>query len=155
MVGWIALALWMSGDSSAVRPKAFNHVRSAEAPIRSLIAEGYTRSATFRTLVDATEARSCVVYFASVSKLSESRQGALLHRSAGRGDTPILRVLLRTSLSRTETIAVIAHELQHVVETLSVASLQGGVSFTTGETEAAIAVTIRVREELRKPVFPN
>src|SRR4029453_14828820 len=59
MAGWIFLALWTSTNSIAVQPTTFKHVRSAEARIRERVADGYTRSATFKTIVDAVEKLSC------------------------------------------------------------------------------------------------
>ena len=62
MAPWMLLALLMSADSSVVQPLTLNHVRSEEPRFRDAIADGYARSATFRELVDATEALSCIVY---------------------------------------------------------------------------------------------
>jgi len=166
MAGWIVLALWMSRDSSAVHATGFDHVRSAESEIRVLIAEGYARSATFRQLVDTTEALPCIVYIATVVKLSQRMNGALLHEAAGRRDAPILRILLKTNLSREEAIAVIGHELQHVFEFVSQRPAAGGDEFEaafdaldpraraagdrTYETDAAVVVTTKIRDELRR-----
>jgi hypothetical protein len=165
MAAGIVLALWMSVNSSAFHPSAFNHVRSEEPRIRDLVADGYARSATFRALVDATEDLPCIVYIATTIKLSQGMSGALLHRTDGRREMPLLRVLVRTNLSRDETIAIIAHELQHVVEAMSGARGEGRSAVaavfetldTTGargtrkyETEAAVDVTSKVRGELRR-----
>lgn len=167
MASWMALALWMSVNSSAVQattfPPTFNHVRSEESWIRDRIAEGYSRSATFKHLVDATEALPCIVYISTIVRLSQGMRGALLHRSDGLRDMPVLRILVKTNLSRDEAIATIAHELRHVVEamegapggdgramahmfaTLDTTSTRGTRKY---ETEAAIEVTNKVRGEL-------
>lgn len=165
MAAGIVLALWMSVNSSAVHPPAFNHVRSEEPRIRDLVADGYARSATFRALVDATEDLPCIVYIATTVKLSQGMSGALLHRMDGRREMPLLHVLVRTNLSRDETIAIIAHELQHVVEAMRGAPGEDGSAMAavfealdTGadrgtrqyETEAAVDVTRKVRGELRR-----
>ena len=84
--------------------------------IRTLIGDGYMRSATFKTLVDTVENLSCVVYVTSAVKLSDGMRGALLHSAAGSRELPVLRVLLKASLAPYEAIAVIGHELQHVIE---------------------------------------
>ena len=166
MAGWIALTLWMSANSNAVQPTRFDHVRSAEAGIQNLIAEGYARSATFRELVDDVEDRPCIVYVSTVVKLSQGMRGALLHWTGGLDELPVLRVVVTTNkLARDEAISVIAHELQHVVEAVT-ASPAGRVQVVAAfdrlaptarardvrkyETDAAVAVTMKVREELRR-----
>jgi hypothetical protein len=168
MATGIVLALWMSVNSSAVQPTTlshpFNHVRSDDSRVREAIGEGYTRSATFRALVDATEALSCIVYVTPAVKLSRGMRGALLHRTDGRRDMPVLRVLVKTNLSRDETIAIIAHELQHVAEALGAATEPEGAAVAvvfetpdatargdgTYETDAAVDVARKVRDELQR-----
>lgn len=161
----VVVALLLGGNSSAVQAPTFNHVRSEESGIRRLIVDGYARSATFRELVDAVEDLPCIVYIASVVKLSQGMSGALLHRSVGPRETPILRVLVRANLSRDETIAIIGHELRHVIEAVSAGPAVDGLEMTaafdrldpgaqasgvsTYETEAAIQVATKVRDELK------
>ena len=112
----ILLALWASANSTAVQPATFKHVRSEEAGIRTLLDDGYMRSVTFKALVDTVENLSCVVYVTSAVKLSDGMRGALLHSAAGSRELPVLRVLLKANLAPYEAIAVIGHELQHVIE---------------------------------------
>jgi hypothetical protein len=168
MAGWILVTLWMSANSNAVQPTTFNHVRSAESRVRGLIAEGYARSATFEALVDTVEELSCVVYIGTVVSLSQGMRGALLHWPVvGSREMPVLRVLLVASLSRDEAIAVIGHELQHVVEAVRGVRAEGGDATITAvfdklaptarargsaryETEAAVYVTTKVRRELHR-----
>ena len=166
MAGWMLVALWTSANSIAPQPATFNHVRSDESRIRTLVAEGYAHSPTFRTLVDTVEGLSCVVYVSTIVKLSGGKRGALLHRAAGRTEMPVLRVLLKTNLAPDEAIAVIGHELQHVVETMREADAAGRFdpaaasakrssssradSRDRSDTEQAIAVTARVLDELKK-----
>ena len=167
MAAWFALALLMTGNSTAPQPTAFAHVRSSEARIREAILDGYFRSATFRKLVDAAEGLPCIVYVATAVKLPHDTQGALLHWAAGSPETPVLRVLVKNNLTPEEAIATVAHELQHVVEAATAALSTGewnmGAAFdkldpmtsrVTGvrkyETDAAVAVTRAVRNELRE-----
>ena len=166
MVGWILLTFWMSANSTADQAPAFNHVRSAESEVRTLIADGYGRSATFKGLVDRVEHLSGVVYVASTVKLSQGMSGALLHQPAGMREMPVLRVLVKTNLARDEAISVIAHELQHVIEAVSGLPASGEFSISAAfdtldptarargvreyETDAATNVTARVRSELRR-----
>ena len=165
MAGWIVLALSTMVGSSNGGPATFEHVRSAEPVVRQLIAEGYRQSPTFKAIVDRIEALPCVVYVGTAAKLSQGMRGALLHSPVGLKEMPVLRVLLRANLSRDEAISVIAHELQHVTEAMAHTRDGGELAMTvvfasldqtaTGrdtrryETDAAIAVTVAVREELR------
>jgi hypothetical protein len=146
-------------------------VRSAEEHVRQLIGEGYDRSATFRALVDRVEQQSCVVYISSVVKLSQGMRGALLHTSVGDREMPVLRVLLKTNLGRDEAIAVIGHELQHVIEAVQGARIMDSPNLTTVfneldprtrasnshkyETEAAIAVAESIRGGLKRVPAPR
>lgn len=165
MAPWILLALWTSANSTTVQPATFNHVRSEESGIRTLIGDGYMRSATFKTLVDTVENLSCVVYVTSAVKLSDGMRGALLHSAAGSRELPVLRVLLKANLAPYEAIAVIGHELQHVIEAvrgsdpsepLDLAAIfdrleprgrsHAGRRY---ETETAIDLTTRILDELK------
>ena len=160
---WIALSLWVAANSNVNHLPTLTHVRTAEAEIRELIADGYVRSATFRQLVDGVEGLSCVVYIARTARLSQGMNGALLHSAVGRSDMPILRILLKASLSGDEAIATIGHELQHVVEAdgasnaraIAAAFDELDSTARTGsirkyETEAAVDITWKVRTELRR-----
>jgi hypothetical protein len=162
MAGWILLAL-LSTNSIAVQPASFKHVRAIEPRIRRAIADGYARSPTFKTLVDAVDRLPCVVYIGHIVKLSDGMSGALLHSSAGSRERPVLRVLLKASLAHDEAIAVIGHELQHVVEVVGGAAGvldfrdavgRSGYGNTPGlhryDTPSAIAVTESVTMELKE-----
>jgi hypothetical protein len=164
MAGWIALTLWMSANSNAIQARTFEHVRSAEPRIRHLVAEGHARSAKFEEIVETVETLSCVVYIASAARLSQGMRGALLHSPVGLGEMPVLRVLLKANLSRDEAIATIGHELQHVIEAVTGKAL-GMPTFAAAfdeldpaarsgtirkyETDAAVNVTVKIRDELR------
>ena len=166
MAGWIVFALWAMSGAGGDGPATFEHVRSAEPAVRTLIAEGYRRSATFKSVVDRVEALPCVVYVGTVVKLSQGMRGALLHSTVGLRAMPVLRVLLRANLAPDEAISVIAHELQHVAEAIGQAGgghevvmievfekldpTAEGRDVRKYETDAAIAVTTKVRDELRR-----
>src|SRR5262245_54813856 len=166
MAGWILVTLWTSANSIAVQPTTFRHVRSAESGVRELIADGYARSATMKAIVDRVEALPCVVYIASAVKLSGEMRGALLHLPTSNQQIPVLRVLLKTNLAHDEAIAVLGHELQHVAEAVDAASFPGKLDLTetfeeldpaarehharTFDTDAAIAVTLKIRDELQR-----
>jgi hypothetical protein len=145
---------------------AFKNVRSPESGIRDVIADGYERSSTFRELVDTVEDLDCVAYVTSIVKLSQNMRAALLHSVAGKRNIPVLRVLLKTNLGRDEAIAIIGHELQHVIEAVTNAATADNLNLartfekldrtglSTGihryDTDAAIAVTSKIRNELKR-----
>jgi len=161
--------VWASIVCSSPSPAAaFDHVRSEQAVIRGWIAEGYSRSATFKALVDEVDGLPGIVYIDATVAVPRGLDGALVHSVAGSRALPILRVQLRWNLSTAEGIATLAHELQHVVEVLRAgATLDSSgmsalfASIDTGhasgsarfETEDARQVTARVRNELgrRRP----
>ena len=161
---WIA-ALGVSGLALGATPAIaadFAHVRSDDASIGALLRSGYERSPTFRAVVDDVESRPGIVYIEQAVKLSRAMDGALLHTIAGSREMPLLRVLLKTNLAPDYAIAVLAHELQHVVEVLragppkdaaAMARLFGALDHQTAdskfETEDARAITSRVLTELR------
>lgn len=167
MAGWILVTL-LAADSSAFQLPTLGHVRSDEALIRHALGEGYARSATFAQILDRVEGLPCVVYVATSVSLPRPLDGALLHVSAGRADMPVLRVALRTNLSQDETIAILGHELQHVIEVMSSTPASGGTWMTQAfdrldpesrgahrsETARAREVQEQVRQELRRPQRP-
>jgi hypothetical protein len=154
----------IAATADAASLEGLRHVRSSSAAIRALVGRGYEQSAAFRSLVDAIEASATVVYIEPAVKLRAGREGALLHAVMGSPELPILRVLIKTNLGDANTIGVVAHELQHVVEAVTGDGLQnaramtatfarldrlhsvGGAAF---ETEAARKVQQRVVDELR------
>jgi hypothetical protein len=87
--------------------------------------------------------------------------GALLHMVGGSREIPILRVLLKTNLGRDYALAILAHELQHVLEVLRegrpegsaamsalFASLDHQTADSKFETETARAINALVLSEL-------
>src|SRR5262249_37135848 len=96
--------------------------------------------------------------------LSQGMEGALLHTVNGRPDLPILRVVIKASLAGNRAIAIIGHELQHVVELagadmsssravtdrFAALDADGGPNTAHVETEQAKSVTLRVLDELRR-----
>jgi hypothetical protein len=161
---WIAATCFCGFALAASRATAsdFLHVRSGDASIRDLLHSGYDHSPTFRALVDEIESRRGIVYIEQAVKLSRGMDGALLHAVAGSREMPFLRVLLKTNLARDYGLAVLAHELQHVVEVLragppkdaaAIAALFAALDHQTDdskfETEDARAITSRVLDELQ------
>jgi len=161
MRGILVSVLLLAASPAAAAP--FAHVRSEDAAVQSWLADGYARSATFRALVDEIDGLPGIVYIEATVAVPLGLDGALLHSVAGSRDLPLLRVLVRWSLSRATGIATIAHELQHVAEVLragqtadsaAISALFGSIGETrsTGsrhfETADAKRVTRRVLDEL-------
>jgi hypothetical protein len=149
--------------SSTARAETFVHVRSEQTEVRSWLSEGYERSATFRALVDEIDRRPGIVYIEGATSVPHELDGALLHAVAGSREWPLLRVIVRLSLSRTMGITTLAHELQHVAEVLravrmadasDMSALFASIDQTHRngsklfETREAQLVALRVRDEL-------
>ena len=159
MAGSLVLAVILCAWPASAE---FRHVRSARADVRALLRAGYDRSLTFRSLVDEIESLPGIVYIDTSIALSRDLDGALLTATAGSRDLPILRVLIRSTLSGDYRIATIAHELAHVVELLrsgarrpdEISGLFATLDSPVGragrrfETEAARDVTKQVLIEL-------
>ena len=162
MRGILACALLFI--SSAAGAETFGHVRSEQAPVRQWLTEGYERSPTFKSLVDEIDRLPGIVYSEATTRVPSGLDAALLHTVAGSRKLPMLRVVVRFSLSRTIGIATLAHELQHVAEVLragqtadssAMTALFRAIDETHGvgsgqfETQEAREVAVRVRDELR------
>ena len=107
---------------------------------------------------------SCIVYVRHDVTLRPNIEGALLIPAVGRRDLPILRIVLNANLSGNRAVAILAHELQHVVEAASgdlssarsMAEVFRDLDVEASEntkifdTEAARAITDRVLDELRR-----
>ena len=151
--------------SSPAGAHTFAHVRSEQASVRAWLAEGYERSPTFRALVDEIDSLPGVVYIEATVAVPRGLNGALLHSVAGSPEQPLLRVLVRFSLSRDMAISTLGHELQHVAEVLRAGTTADASAMTAlfaslDETHAigsshfetldAQRVAVRVREELAR-----
>jgi hypothetical protein len=90
-------------------------VRATDPRLRSLLAEGMSRSRTFASLVTALNRTDVIVYIESVMVLPKNTMGRLTMMPIA-GESRYLRVQIRAELSRREAIALIGHELQHALE---------------------------------------
>lgn len=98
-------------------------VRSTDARLQSLLAEGLNRSRTFASLVTALNRTDVIVYIESVMILPPGTMGRL-SMMPPTGDFRYLRVQIRADLSRREAIALIGHELQHALEIADAAEVR-------------------------------
>jgi hypothetical protein len=111
------------GLSFAVQQNApIQHVRSSEPWILALINAGLARSATFRQLVDTLNESDVIVYI-ETQATRESRQvhresldAYLIHHVVDQGGHRYLRIGLGARGAEKRLISILAHELQHAVE---------------------------------------
>jgi Zn-dependent peptidase ImmA (M78 family) len=155
------VARQITGSSEAVNSQ---HVRSDEASIRALVHKGYLRSSTFKALIDRIETMSCIVYVRHDVNLPSNIEGAMSTRVVGRRDLPILRIVLNANLGGDRAVAILAHELQHVVEAANedlsssqsivelfrALDVDASVDTKMFDTGAARLVTERVLDELHR-----
>ena len=158
-----ALALAASATSAASPPKAaIPRLRPLDSWSKALVARGLEESPTFRALVDRL-ARADVIVYVEVGPKVASASGALRFVGAS-ASFRFVHVSLDQSLTHTELVAVLGHELQHAVEIAGSPDVrdlesfrryyqqQGevGAEFGWFETEAARRVGRRVREDLAR-----
>ena len=137
-------------------PKA---VRPEDPGIRQLIADGMTRSATFRDLATRLDSSDVVVYVRFAPCIGNV-PACLLWASESGGIRRLVIKLERVGHSPNEVIALLAHELQHANEVASSSEIRDLASFRTSfatrgsrnadgyETEEAQTVGRRVSVEL-------
>jgi hypothetical protein len=108
-----------SGRESAAAQATSQTVRSTDARINGLLAEGYARSKTFHRLVDALRASDTIVYVEFGVCAFGHLDGCLLPFVADTGKGRYLRGVLTARLHRIgrgQLLALTAHELQHACE---------------------------------------
>jgi hypothetical protein len=142
-------------------PTGFQRVRSDNALIANLVAEGSRRSRTFRQIVLAIEASDGIVYI-EPGKCQDRAKGCLLHKLSAVGETRYLWIAMDLNDTAVNLSVLIAHELRHALEILSDASIrtdqqilsfyqpQGIPLHRSYETAAALAAGAAVRDELGK-----
>jgi hypothetical protein len=96
-------------SSSNLRPQS---VRIAEC-----VARGIERSATFRALVERIDQGDVVVYIDAPIGMSHGLSASLTWMAVIPG-ARLVRVSLRHDLGNHDAVAMLAHELRHVVELL-------------------------------------
>jgi hypothetical protein len=158
----LVLLAAIASPLSAAAPPA-QRLRPQSPRVAGWIADGMARSATFRALVERIEQGDVIVYLESQSGLRQGVSASVTWMSA----TPtarFVRASVRPGLSARDTLAMIAHELQHVVEVIdhpevrserALANLYLRIGHSTGgggggrwDTVAALRTGDRVRIEL-------
>jgi hypothetical protein len=90
-------------------------VRTVDARVAHLIEQGIKRSVTFGDLIAAVNASDVIVYIQRVDRLAPAVAGQLMIVPVPNAQR-YLRIQLLDHLSPDDTIALIAHELRHVLE---------------------------------------
>jgi len=117
---WIMAVVVLSGSAltldaeSRVTPR----VRSTNQAISAAIAEGASRSATFRSLVQTIEGTDGIVYV-EPGHCGHGVPSCLSLSVVPAGDYRLLRILIDNARSVSSLIATIGHELQHAIELLT------------------------------------
>jgi hypothetical protein len=152
---------WLAEAAGPSDPTGFQRVRSDNALIANLVAEGSRRSKTFRQIVLAIEATDGVVYIEPGTCRNRSK-GCLLHKMSAVGESRYLWIVVGLSDTPVNLMVLIAHELRHALEILGDASIRTGeqmLSFyqpsgipsgRSYETDAALDAGAAVRHELGK-----
>lgn len=143
-------------------PVAVPHVRPQSPRVAAWVDRGIAESATFRTLVQRLEQSDVIVYLDIQPGLRQGLAAGLTWMAA----TPsarFVRASLRPDLPAREAVAMLAHELQHVLEVAAhpevrseagLAALFARIGHATAitgahwDTQAALRTGDRVRLEL-------
>ena len=134
----LAMAMWMLGSSAAPRAREIVrnsdavdfHVRATDSLMRAWIASGANESRTLRELLAQLVASDIIVHVQLVDRIPGGASGQLFFVTA----TPTARYLRAEIVrgeSRTDTIALIAHELQHAAEVAAAPRVRDSKSLST------------------------
>jgi hypothetical protein len=160
----VALAL-VALFSNRARAESFERIRPDPGLLTTVVATAFDRSAAFRSIAERIERSDVIVHLTCGYFKSLTLAGRTLLVTAG-PYVRYVRVQVLCQQPEQALTAIVAHELQHVAEIASAASVVDDKSFarlfaTIGfstcvsvgseqfETEAAIATGERVRSELR------
>ena len=160
---WAALILpWLTITVNSQVPQDWQ-VRSSHPTFSRLIAEGYARSGTFRSLVVRLNESDVVVYIEPQLALRSGLRGYLTSDVVIGGGKRYLRVRLYPFANENTLIARLGHELQHAVEVAEAPTVRdeetfsrhfvrissGNCGTTCYETAAAVQAQLAVAKELR------
>jgi hypothetical protein len=157
------VAVGLGGHVVASSPAPANpnaRVRPMQPLVEKLIATGMGRSAAFRQLVRQIEGSDVIVYIEARRDL-RSGLGASMRFIATSASDRFVKIHLDASHNRHVLVALLGHELQHVVEVAQNRSIRSAedlrafykkLGLRTGpdsyDSEAARQMGYRVREEL-------
>ncbi len=142
-------------------------LRSNNPSVRKAISIATGRSPTLRALVEQLTVHGGVVYVTPSISVPQGREASLLHAMWASGGLRYLRILVRWGLPEDYLVAVIAHEVQHVLEVLEAPEVHdarsmqelfdriGVRSLDAYETDAAREIQTKVFGELRRTATPE
>lgn len=96
---------------------AFDHLRPQGSRVEGWLRDARRRSPTIRRLLERIE-RSEVIVYLDISRALPPDVSACLTWMAATASGRILRVSFKQDLGTTEAMALLGHELQHVVEVI-------------------------------------
>lgn len=167
----LVIALGLAAHIHADGPLTTNpnaRVRPMNKRVETLLATGMDRSATFRQLVRRIEASDVIVYVEARPDMRDGLGASMRFMTCSATDR-FVRVQLNATYSAQTLVALLGHELQHVVEVAD----HGGVrssedlrdfyrrtgvrtGFDTFDSDAARSAGYQVRAELfKKPGDPR
>ena len=134
----IAMVVWMMGNAGPppardlVRdPDRIDfHVRGTDPLTRAWIAHGAEESRTLRDLLQALTASDIIVHVQLVDRIPGGASGQLSFVTAT-ATARYLRAEIVRGASRADTIALIAHELQHATEVAAAPRVRDAESLST------------------------
>jgi hypothetical protein len=132
-----------AGDCPPTLP---GQLRVMDCRLAASLADGLTRSATLRQLVDGIAALNGIVYVVvePTPAVNKTLLGGLSHRVAVSGSVRVLRITVRQDRGDA-AVATVAHELRHATELLEEPAAR---------TDATVDVLFaRIGVELRPGVF--
>ena len=118
----VGLAAHIQADGlRTTNPNA--RVRPMQKRVEALLSTGMDRSATFRQLVRRIERSDVIVYVEARHDLRDG-VGASMRFVTRSASDRFLRILLNADYSNHTLVALLGHELQHVVEVVEHAEVQ-------------------------------
>ena len=91
------------------------HVRTQDRAVQHLLKRGFTHSFTFRTLMARIDATDVIVYIEQVPRLPGALEGRMMILPSAHGQRYV-RIQIALRGAPDDSIAVLGHELQHVLE---------------------------------------
>ena len=125
--------------SNRARAGEFERIRVESAVLHSVMAKTLDRSATFRRLVEQVEQSDVIVYL-TCERFDVSTLSGRTALTAAQPGVRYLRVQIDCQQRDQPLAAILAHELQHVVEIASAASVVDRRSFARLFSEIGFAI---------------
>jgi hypothetical protein len=141
----VCVLIALAPAATAAAPFHGVRLRPQSPRIKAWLARGFDRSATMRELVDRIEQADVVVYL-EIERTLGPGVAACVTWMASTPGVRYVRVSVRPDLRTADAVAMLAHELQHVVEVIEhpdvrsdddLAALYQRIGHRTGRTGRA------------------